>query len=120
MERETGFEPATSSLGSWHSTTELLPLGTCSNHTKHVVFPQLYLRSRDEYLVFNVADRRTLTDSGSCSSPSIRFSRISAARNPISYAGCTIVVTAGRNKSSTVSSSKVMNPLSSVVFWPRY
>src|ERR1035438_8777017 len=26
MERETGFEPATSSLGSWHSTTELLPL----------------------------------------------------------------------------------------------
>ena len=26
MERETGVEPATSSLGSWHSTTELLPL----------------------------------------------------------------------------------------------
>ena len=26
MERETGFEPATSSLGSWHSTAELLPL----------------------------------------------------------------------------------------------
>ncbi len=26
MERETGIEPATSSLGSWHSTTELLPL----------------------------------------------------------------------------------------------
>ena len=26
MERETGLEPATSSLGSWHSTTELLPL----------------------------------------------------------------------------------------------
>ena len=25
-ERETGIEPATSSLGSWHSTTELLPL----------------------------------------------------------------------------------------------
>ena len=25
LERETGFEPATSSLGSWHSTTELLP-----------------------------------------------------------------------------------------------
>src|SRR5579863_10232262 len=29
MERETGIEPATSSLGSWHSTAELLPL-TCS------------------------------------------------------------------------------------------
>ncbi len=27
LERETGLEPATSSLGSWHSTTELLPLG---------------------------------------------------------------------------------------------
>jgi hypothetical protein len=26
MERETGIEPATSSLGSWHSTAELLPL----------------------------------------------------------------------------------------------
>ena len=25
MERETGLEPVTSSLGSWHSTTELLP-----------------------------------------------------------------------------------------------
>ena len=25
QERETGLEPATSSLGSWHSTTELLP-----------------------------------------------------------------------------------------------
>ena len=29
LERETGLEPATSSLGSWHSTTELLPL---ANH----------------------------------------------------------------------------------------
>jgi hypothetical protein len=26
MERATGLEPATSSLGSWHSTTELHPL----------------------------------------------------------------------------------------------
>ena len=26
VERETGIEPATSSLGSWHSTAELLPL----------------------------------------------------------------------------------------------
>jgi hypothetical protein len=25
VERETGIEPATSSLGSWRSTTELLP-----------------------------------------------------------------------------------------------
>ena len=28
MERETGIEPATSSLGSWRSTAELLPLAT--------------------------------------------------------------------------------------------
>jgi hypothetical protein len=32
LERETGLEPATSSLGSWHSTTELLPLYTRSIH----------------------------------------------------------------------------------------
>ena len=32
MERETGLEPATSSLGSWHSTTELLPLSFVSNY----------------------------------------------------------------------------------------
>ena len=30
MERETGIEPATSSLGSWHSTAELLPLAGCN------------------------------------------------------------------------------------------
>jgi DNA-binding CsgD family transcriptional regulator len=35
MERETGFEPATSSLGSWHSTTELLPLSRRLKYTKH-------------------------------------------------------------------------------------
>jgi hypothetical protein len=28
MERETGIEPATSSLGSWRSTAELLPLNS--------------------------------------------------------------------------------------------
>jgi hypothetical protein len=31
LERETGLEPATSSLGSWHSTTELLPLAFSFN-----------------------------------------------------------------------------------------
>ncbi len=31
LERETGIEPATSSLGSWHSTTELLPPLMASN-----------------------------------------------------------------------------------------
>jgi hypothetical protein len=28
VERETGIEPVTSSLGSWRSTAELLPLTT--------------------------------------------------------------------------------------------
>jgi hypothetical protein len=28
MERETGIEPVTSSLGSWRSTAELLPLNS--------------------------------------------------------------------------------------------
>ena len=31
LERETGIEPATSSLGSWRSTAELLPLGRQSD-----------------------------------------------------------------------------------------
>ena len=37
LERETGIEPATSSLGSWRSTAELLPLkGSKSNHNTGV------------------------------------------------------------------------------------
>src|ERR1700720_3650742 len=34
MERETGLEPVTSSLGSWHSTTELLPLNWNLKYSK--------------------------------------------------------------------------------------
>src|SRR6202012_5631143 len=41
MERETGVEPATSSLGSWHSTTELLPplnrTGAVSNNIPRTI-----------------------------------------------------------------------------------
>ncbi len=33
MERETGIEPATSSLGSWRSTAELLPLTVAKSST---------------------------------------------------------------------------------------
>src|SRR5688572_33008050 len=33
MERETGFEPATSTLARSHSTTELFPLATNVDHT---------------------------------------------------------------------------------------
>jgi hypothetical protein len=35
MERETGIEPATSSLGSWRSTAELLPLRILSESYQH-------------------------------------------------------------------------------------
>src|SRR3989337_4552937 len=38
MERETGFEPATSTLARSHSTTELFPL--CSPVTYHTQTPQ--------------------------------------------------------------------------------
>ena len=37
LERETGIEPATSSLGSWRSTAELLPLKGKSDHNMAVV-----------------------------------------------------------------------------------
>jgi hypothetical protein len=37
LERETGIEPATSSLGSWRSTAELLPLKGKSDHNTGVV-----------------------------------------------------------------------------------
>ena len=38
LERETGIEPATSSLGSWHSTAELLPLAE-SLRLDNLTFP---------------------------------------------------------------------------------
>ena len=42
LEREMGFEPTTSSLGSWHSTTELLPLRVVFNslHDTKDLIPQ--------------------------------------------------------------------------------
>jgi hypothetical protein len=41
MERETGIEPATSSLGSWRSTAELLPLRLANNALNDVSLPPL-------------------------------------------------------------------------------
>src|SRR2546430_7806446 len=38
LERETGIEPATSSLGSWHSTTELLPPESDSPNSNRLFF----------------------------------------------------------------------------------
>ena len=43
LERETGIEPATSSLGSWHSTAELLPL---ASRTPEVWYSHHRLASR--------------------------------------------------------------------------
>ena len=37
LEREMGFEPTTSSLGSWHSTTELLPLVSYVKHSRFIL-----------------------------------------------------------------------------------
>jgi hypothetical protein len=47
LERETGFEPATSSLGSWHSTTELLPLNW---HFKYSKINRLRARPKSDSL----------------------------------------------------------------------
>ncbi len=44
MERGTGIEPATSSLGSWRSTAELTPLGTLIVTHSDYVFDSSYLR----------------------------------------------------------------------------
>src|ERR1039458_5805160 len=41
MERETGFEPATSTLEGWHSTTELLP------HRNTQKYPSFKPKSKD-------------------------------------------------------------------------
>jgi hypothetical protein len=49
LERETGIEPATSSLGSWHSTAELLPLGLTviiAMPKRSLVFPVQQLDNR--------------------------------------------------------------------------
>jgi hypothetical protein len=48
MERETGLEPATSSLGSWHSTTELLP------HSAFAPNRLILLRFRSENSVYTI------------------------------------------------------------------
>ena len=48
VERATGVEPATSSLGSWHSTAELRPLGSKS-------------RTVTEHCQITSAERRWLT-----------------------------------------------------------
>ena len=39
MERETGFEPATSTLARLHSTTELLPLSVPSTGSVNLAIP---------------------------------------------------------------------------------
>src|SRR5882724_11257076 len=46
MERETGFEPATSTLARSHSTAELLPLRRFGHYIERTSQRQCYLRTR--------------------------------------------------------------------------
>src|SRR5581483_8446088 len=66
MERETGLEPATSSLGSWHSTTELLPRsGNYTQLTAKEIGGHRLRLSRPYYLLFSAwsDDKTDNTDS---------------------------------------------------------
>src|SRR6266851_4823108 len=71
MEREKGFEPATSSLGSWHSTTELLPLEIVSTtwlKAKDLTAKPASLSSLSCPSTTTCLDRKTdsITDSTEC------------------------------------------------------
>ena len=66
MERETGFEPATSSLGSWHSTPELLPLQSygriANNRSRQIPFTICSLRHSVKSKVYVAALAAVLDD----------------------------------------------------------
>ena len=76
LERETGLEPATSSLGSWHSTTELLPRSvTCGNCESNCIVTLRELNFRIHFfmdvcgithLVSSDMDQRLGTSKESC------------------------------------------------------
>ena len=51
LERETGLEPATSSLGSWHSTTELLPLDSTTRTYQNTAGMSTSATAADCYLL---------------------------------------------------------------------
>jgi hypothetical protein len=55
FERETGIEPATSSLGSWHSTAELLPQKICIN----IIF---YMKTINSTTLFKAALDANIVD----------------------------------------------------------
>jgi hypothetical protein len=60
LERETGFEPATSSLGSWHSTTELLPPSVRSDNLNEPIgLPLLSMVSIQNYRFGGQTDTKT-------------------------------------------------------------
>ena len=57
MERETGIEPATSTLGRSHSTAELLPLGGSALYrsgTSHVEYVGGLLRGGLPFLTWSL------------------------------------------------------------------
>ena len=45
LERATGIEPVTSSLGSWHSTAELRPLSRIAVDKTYGIRPELSNRA---------------------------------------------------------------------------
>jgi hypothetical protein len=76
MERETGFEPATSTLARSHSTTELLPLA-CMNYNEPAILRQMRqplpsLRDSDNFPLYP-ALRLRLRAGLDCSAPTALF-----------------------------------------------
>ena len=78
MERETGLEPATSSLGSWHSTTELLPLACQISYLADSRRLQR-LRSESPKSLFSLNSTRfdPKTDTKTDTKPSLRIGSLS-------------------------------------------
>ena len=65
MERETGIEPATSSLGSWRSTAELLPLKHYGNRIRTRDFG---FRRLDRIILARTRSKRANDESDICKS----------------------------------------------------
>src|SRR6202011_703157 len=118
MERETGFEPATSSLGSWHSTTELLPLALLFFYLP--VFKGLRPLCRGVYSVYCVHPKPwvltakwtvkwTVNQSGK---PRLRRSRLLSTllSIPRQIQHITLDVLAGRTRSPDLAAESGIDP----------
>ena len=72
MERETGFEPATSWLGTRGSTTELLPLVECSLRLNGFHWDDSIRTTRSTIRASQVSLRKPSRSSGSCACARLR------------------------------------------------